>query len=143
VKGFRRILVPLDFSPVSARLVEHASNLVADDGVVHLLHVVEWVPRVVDGAFMGYPDAKQVRELHAQSERKLEEYARSFHGPTVEREVCEGDAAPTILDVAARGRFDLIVLATKDRGGLGHLLLGSVAEKLLHKASTPLLIARA
>jgi len=142
VKGFRRILVPVDFTPVAQKLVEHASNLVADDGVVHLLHVVEWVPRVVDGAFMGYPETKQVRELHAQSERKLADLARTIRGK-VECEVAEGDAAPTILDAASRGGFDLVVLATKARGGLGHFLLGSVAEKVLHKATVPLLIVRA
>jgi len=140
VKGFRRILVPIDFSPVAAKLVEQASNLVADGGVVHLLHVVEWVPRVVDGAFTGYPETKQVREIHAQSERRLAELGRSLTAK-VEVEVAEGDAAPTILEVASKG-FDLVVLATKARGGFGQLLLGSVAEKVLHRATVPLLIVR-
>lgn len=142
MKGFRRILVPVDFSPQATRLIEIASDLAAPDGVVRLLHVVEWVPSVVEGTFVGYADAKQVRTLHAESVRKLEDYAKASAAPRVECEVVEGTAAPAILDVAKREGSDLIVMATHGRAGLGHLLLGNVAEKILRRAACPVLVVR-
>jgi nucleotide-binding universal stress UspA family protein len=143
VKGFQRVLVPVDFSGATSRVIETAASLVAPGGTMRILHVVAWVPSVVEGTLLGYADPKQTQALHAESERKLQEYARASGLPRVDVEVLEGDSAPGILDAARRHASDLIVIATHSRGGLGHLLLGSVAEKVLHETTCPILMLRA
>jgi nucleotide-binding universal stress UspA family protein len=50
-----------------------------------------------------------------------------------------GEAAAAILAVAQEEKADLIVMGTHGRRGLGRLLMGSVAEKVMRNASTPVL----
>ena len=142
VKGFQRVLVPLDFSASSARRLDLAAGLVAPEGALRLLHVVEWVPSVVEGAFVGYANPKDVRAVHAESEQKLRGLAAAAGTQRVAVEVIEGDAAEAILEVAERERADLIVIGTHARKGLGHLLLGSVAEKIVRRSPCPVLTVR-
>jgi nucleotide-binding universal stress UspA family protein len=68
----------------------------------------------------------------------LPENARARFTPLVE----EGDVTVTVISVAERENVDLIVLGTHGRTGLSHLLLGSVAEKLLRRAPCPVLTVR-
>jgi nucleotide-binding universal stress UspA family protein len=63
-------------------------------------------------------------------------------GFTVEKHVREGDAAHTILDVAAEQDADLIVVGARGTSGHRRFLLGNVAGKLAHHAQTSLLIVR-
>ena len=49
---------------------------------------------------------------------------------------------PTILEVAARDRYDLVVMGTHGRTGLSQLLMGSVAEKVVRQAPCPVLTVR-
>jgi nucleotide-binding universal stress UspA family protein len=55
----------------------------------------------------------------------------------------EADAARAILDHCARNKIDLIVMSTHGHGLVGHWLLGSVAEKVIHHAATPVFLVRA
>jgi nucleotide-binding universal stress UspA family protein len=55
----------------------------------------------------------------------------------------EGDPADQILRVAQEGGYDLVVMGTHGRTGLGRLLMGSVAEKVMRKAPCPVLVAKA
>jgi nucleotide-binding universal stress UspA family protein len=64
-------------------------------------------------------------------------------GLTVTSEVMVGSPAPAIRDVAERRRCDLVVLGTHGRSGMAHLLLGSVAEKVVRQAPCPVLTVRA
>jgi nucleotide-binding universal stress UspA family protein len=54
----------------------------------------------------------------------------------------QGFAASEICDFAARDSFDLIVMGTHGRGGFKHLLLGSIAEKVVRTAPCPVLSVR-
>ena len=60
----------------------------------------------------------------------------------VEHRLEEGDAAKRILEVAQEIQAGLIVMGTHGRTGLGRLLLGSVAEHVLRKATCPVLTVR-
>lgn len=53
-----------------------------------------------------------------------------------------GKPAPEIVRVATKRGVDQIVMGTHGRGALGGLLIGSVAQRVLHLASVPLLLAR-
>lgn len=52
------------------------------------------------------------------------------------------DAATEILRVARESHYDLIVMGTQGRSGLGRLLMGSVAEEVVRKASGPVMTVR-
>ncbi len=53
-----------------------------------------------------------------------------------------GETVPTILEVARRGEYDLIVMGTHGRTGIAHEYLGSVAEKVVRRACCPVLTVR-
>ena len=57
-------------------------------------------------------------------------------------EVRTGPAAATIVDTARERHADLIVMGTKGRTGLAHLLMGSVAERVVRLAPCPVLTVR-
>jgi nucleotide-binding universal stress UspA family protein len=63
-------------------------------------------------------------------------------GLKIEKEVHEGDAAHTILDVADEYKADLIVIGAGGAPGHRRAIMGSVASKLAHHAQTSLLIVR-
>jgi nucleotide-binding universal stress UspA family protein len=64
-------------------------------------------------------------------------------GIAVRSALCEtGDPATTILERAASGKYDLLVMGTHGRTGLSHMLMGSVAEKVVRRAPCPVLTVR-
>jgi len=142
VEGFRRILAPLDFSELSVPTVDMAARLLAPDGEATLLHVVEWMPVVTEGAFGVYPHRKDIEQLKQLSLDKLEDWRRAREGNNLRPMVREGKPATAILEVASDLDPDLIVIGSHGRGGLDHLLLGSVTERVLRKSTAPVLVVR-
>ena len=142
-KLFRRILVPYDFSAPAARALKVAAGLAAEHrGRLAVLHVVTPVPPMVgfpvaeSGAFI--PPADVVEGSHRSLERAV---ARAV-GKKV-RATCRvvlGDPLQRI--VAAARAADVIVMATTGRTGFSHLLIGSVAEKVVRHAPVPVLTVR-
>jgi universal stress protein A len=53
-----------------------------------------------------------------------------------------GEPAMAILDAAEAGKFDLVVVATHGRTGFAHMILGSVAERVVRRCPTPVLTVR-
>lgn len=142
MEGFQRILAPVDFSELSAPTVDMAVRLLAPDGEAVLLHVVEWMPAVTGGAFGVYPHRKDIEQLKRLSLDKLEDWKAEHSDSEVRPMVREGKPATSILEVAADVSPDLIVIGSHGRGGLDHLLLGSVTERVLRKAAAPVLVVR-
>jgi nucleotide-binding universal stress UspA family protein len=124
----RTILHPTDFSPLARHAFEVACSLAQDyKARLVLLHVHE--PPVPMGELVPTesPDIREylLRELHAlETPPDVAADYRLEIGP-----VAEG-----ILCAAAETKCDLIVIGTHGRGGLGRVLLGSVAESVLRKA---------
>jgi universal stress protein A len=141
---FQRILCPVDFSDASQVAVEEALSLARlKGGAVKLLHVCEIpVPssplEVVAPGVIERGREELRRELALWRERA----AAATQGVTVTAELRLGSPAAEILRAAGEG-CDLIVMGTHGRTGLMHLLLGSVAEKVLRKAPCSVLTVRA
>ena len=142
--GFRRVVVPTDFSPRSENAinyaVELAQRLVAR---LTLLHVAP-EPSALDYTMAGIPlwDGEEARE---QAEKKLaEEVARIKPAhPEVDSLLRTGlFCREEILKAAEEMPADLLVLTTHGYTGWKHLLFGSDAEKILERASCPILIVR-
>lgn len=130
---FRTILVPHDLSAHATRALRLAATLAGPDGrLVVLLVVPEFVNRLAQAASLR--DGR--RRLEAIVARTLGRRG----GPVVTIRVEAGDPFRRI-DRAARGA-DLIVMCTRGRTGIPHLVIGSVAEKVVRHARVPVLTFR-
>jgi nucleotide-binding universal stress UspA family protein len=140
----RRILVPLDGSALSRQALPLATELAMCARAELLL--VRGIPTLVEPYIGGggLPAGAQ-ETLREQASRELSAVARSLHPYQVPVRIAtaEGSAAEVILKAAVQRQADLIVMATHGRSGISRWALGSVADKLLHAASTPLLLVRA
>jgi nucleotide-binding universal stress UspA family protein len=139
-----RILCATDFSEVSAKAERYAIALAARyEARLSLLHVDPPMPMLspygeipVDIGM--FEEQRRQAELEMKAARERAQAA----GVTVDAEVRGGSPAREILSTA-RQDVDLIVIGTHGRGGVEHLLLGSVAEKVLRKAQCPVLVVPA
>lgn len=143
---FRRILVPHDLSESATYALRVAAELAArHDARITVLHVL--TPFYTGP---GYPTQDEIAwtppaEIARDREARLAGIVRKALGSAAARKVvCRavmGEAVPTILEAAARA--DVVVMSTFGRTGLAHLLIGSVAEKVVRHATVPVLTVRA
>lgn len=138
----RRILCPTDFSEVSTKAEAYAVALASRyEARLSLLHIDPPIP--VMAPYGEIPvDIRLFDEQRRQAGRDLAaagERARKAGVPT-DVELRGGAPAREILGAAADPTVDLIVLGTSGRGGVEHLLLGSVAERVLRRAPCPVLV---
>ena len=141
----RRLLVPTDFSDSAARAVDYAVELATVHRVpLDLIHV--FVPPVMPAPEpVTAPEAALLADLPAELAAKLDELAAELRARGAEvgsAEVVTGAASEEIVRAADRRGCDLIVLGTHGRTGLGRLLIGSVAEKVVRHAHCPVLAVR-
>ena len=153
---FGRMLIPLDGSQLAEQILEPAAALAAaTNAEVTLLRVVQqFTPESYDpdsGRVSGIRPAllTQLQEVDRQEWKRAEDYLDQLaerlrtRSLTVEtRVVSHVRPATAILDDASTHGVDLIALATHGRGGLKRLLVGSVADKVLRGATTPVLVYR-
>jgi universal stress protein A len=143
----KRILVPVDFSDASQKALEHAAELARAFGAtIDILHVWE-APRYLPPELViaGPSPQQTLAELsRARAETELKELVQNAGAVAsligqVRNE--EGIPAAKIVEVAATG-YDLIVMGSHGRTGFRHLLLGSVAERVVRHAKTSVLSVR-
>ena len=141
-KGFRRILVPTDFNAPSDAALDCARRLAAGFGAsVHLLHVLTEVSgsgEIGSELFVTEPpEARSMRLVDARDRLKHRITANDRVTLRATSEVIFGSPAQIIVDYAADNQFDLIVMGTHGRTGMAHLLIGSVAERVVRTAGCP------
>ena len=98
---------------------------------LHLVHVIALPPATTSAL----PDGRTRLEESAAS-------ARRVHAGVVLGHLTAGDPCHEILEVAARLKADLVIVGTDVSGGLGRLVLGSVAAHVVRRASCPVLVVR-
>jgi nucleotide-binding universal stress UspA family protein len=130
-----RILCPVDFSEFSVPALERALQIGKwFEARVEVLHVVPFL--VPAGVGLPYfPAPPQVTgSLREQAELEVAKLVEPLlsEGVPIETKVLEGEPWRVIQDEAAALPADLLVMGTHGRGGLEHLLLGSVTEKVSH-----------
>jgi universal stress protein A len=142
----KRMLVPTDFSPTSDMAIEYAVDMASRYGAsVLLLHVLDDLTvtsTYLDAYFADLPGLRN--DMRDDAMRRLSELAKRYApenvAPTIE--VAVGRPASTIVQEATARKADLIVMGTHGRSGFEHLVLGSVAEKVLRSAPCPVLTVR-
>jgi nucleotide-binding universal stress UspA family protein len=139
----KRILVPTDFSEPAAAALKWATTLAREfDGQLYLLHVV---PEPYAYPWGSELSAMPLTDILAQSEKSAEERMHQLAAETqlpLDRVVTRaviGTPVDQILATVAEHKIDLVVLGTHGRGMVGHVLLGSVAERVVRRSPVPVL----
>jgi nucleotide-binding universal stress UspA family protein len=142
----RSILAPTDFSKHAAKAVRYACLLAERFGAeLHLLHVLsDIVPVGPDPMMTPVLPPEYYVEAKEQSLQVLDKTLEPDWGRPggVETAVTWGEPVEEIVAYARDHAVDLIVVATHGRTGLSHVLLGSVAERIVREAPCPVLTIR-
>jgi nucleotide-binding universal stress UspA family protein len=148
--GFRRMLLALDSSTHAAQAAELAGRLpLPPQTAIDLIHVVRPPRPVLDGGF--FTDGYLVEAL-VEAQRQQKEWGEQMLASVSETlakderetaiEIRTGDPATEILSAAAEKGVDLIVAGARGESLIEHLLTGSVADRLLKKATCSVLLVR-
>jgi nucleotide-binding universal stress UspA family protein len=142
----RRILVPTDFGRSSLTALTYGAEFAGRFGAeLTLLHVVQDLALLMPDALLAAPvPAPAVEQLTQAARQALESLVRDqkLEALAPKTEVRTGAPFVEIIACARETDTDLIVMGTHGRGGLAHVLLGSVAEKVVRKAPCPVLTVR-
>jgi len=141
MRRIKKILVPTDLSELSLASIDYARSLANVYGAkVFLLHAVDVVPMV------SFPTIDFTLETSLQDEAEkgkeiLENFASRFLGDVdhVTAVVRRGFAYEEIMRFVDEEGIDLIVMATHGRTGLPHIIMGSVAERVVRHSPVPVL----
>ncbi len=137
----KKILVAVDGSAAAVNAARKAVELAAAlKAEVTLIHVEP--PFVLPGevAFAPMPDVRP-----AQLERGaalIKEVAKAIEQPGVKMLNLLGSPAEVIADLAMDDGYDLVVVGNKGRGAVSRVLLGSVADRLVHICKRPVMVVR-
>ena len=141
MRAMENLLVGVDGSEVSVRAARQATELAAAFGArVTLLHVV--APIVIPGDASWAPlERLQSAELE-NGQRVVHEVQRALGSAPTQELVKVGPAADTIVEVATSLKDCLIVVGSTGKGAVKRLFLGSVADRVVHLSSGPVLVVR-
>ncbi len=140
----KNILCPVDFSTPSDISVQHAESLASLFGArLYLLHVIEHLHGDEHYMILMLTPQEIAEKMKKEAEKQLNNLAKKIKKELkVMIEVREGKAFVEIVKAAGEKNIDLIVMGSHGRTGLSHVLIGSVAERVVRKAQCPVLIVK-
>jgi len=143
----KRILIAIDYNPVSEQVAEAGYKLAKTMGAeVCLIHTLAEISYygVQYPSFLGYDgynpvttDLNMISDLRKIAEDFLVKAAEHLNDPSVKTHLAEGETAPSILNYAEEWNADLIVMGTHSHSVLEKLLMGTVASKVLEHTKIP------
>jgi nucleotide-binding universal stress UspA family protein len=139
----KHILAPTDFSEASNQALDYAITFAGKlQARLTVLHVVELFP--LGRADMTTVPEAYIEDLKREANLLMQSYLARITaaGLTGDVVIMHGTPFQEIMDVAKEQHADLIIMGTHGRTGLPHLLLGSVAERLVRLAPCPVLVVR-
>lgn len=145
---FKRILDPLDGSPVAEQALPLATALAEKFGSEILLLRVLDIPEPTPATSHVEVEMGWVREARAQALHEAQSYLDAWQaeiygqGIGVRALICDRSPAEDILQVAEKEQIELIVMSARGRGGLSRWTFGSVADKVARHSSCPVLLVR-
>ncbi len=148
VATLKRIVVPLDGSALAEKIMPYAVALAGSmDLEVVLLRAYDLPAASYYESDMYVPDwAELTRAVRENAQEYLDQAHRRLGAEGLRRVstlLIQGDAAPNIIEVAKQTPESLVALCTHGRSGIGRLVLGSVADRVVRTASVPVLVIRA
>lgn len=141
MKAIEKIVVPVDFSENTDKLVTYAGYVAKKLGAtIHFVHVVAPYP---GDAMIGVPFAAEYRDkIYIASKERMANLVQDNQSlcPGCTGHVVPGEPVDQIIEIAKENNSDLIVISTHGAKGLEKILLGSVAERVLKRSPCPVLI---
>ncbi len=135
------VLVAIDLSEESARIIQRARSIAKDGGAtLHLVHVIEPLSFAYGGDIpMDFSGIQE--EIHQQAAQQLARFGETYEVPADHQHIVLGRPEVEIHAKAEETGADLIVVGSHGRHGLS-LLLGSTANGVLHGSSCDVLAVR-
>ena len=130
---YKKILVPIDCSPVDEAIITHVSALaLQNQAEVYLLHIVH--SHTLD----------QDRALHRKTNDCMQSYLKRLKEQGIDTTIIvrSGEPDREILREIKKNDYDLVAMATHGHNFIGDLLFGSVSRTLKHNISIPLLLIK-
>jgi nucleotide-binding universal stress UspA family protein len=144
--GIRRIMIPIDYSENSKVALAYGAELALGFGAsVDIVHVWDRPTYVTDAVMVQRPGEahKPLGELiRENAQHDMTEFLSQVSLPaalSTSSRLVPGEPASALLAELNKGEHDLVVLSTHGRTGFAHLLLGSIAEKLVRLSPVPVL----
>lgn len=136
----KKIFVPTDFSACSEEAIAYAAFLAEQvNATILLTHILEPINYPIDFAMIEAPEFDWMSAGQALDRRAFPWRQR---GIQIETHLFKGDPVTEIVKEAKNLECDLIVMGTHGRTGMAHLMMGSVAERVIRTASIPVLTVR-
>lgn len=144
--AFKRILAPVDYSASSKAALGYAAELAQTFGAtLDIVHVWDRPAYVSEAIMVGRPGDEQrsLAELIRENAQKdMDEFLSTVTlpaGVAASHRLLSGEPASTLLEELKKDQHDLVVLGTHGRTGFSHLIMGSVAEKLVRHSPVAVL----
>ena len=147
----KKILVALDYNPTAQKVAEMgyyiAKAMNAQSVLLHVIPGATYYSYLNYSPIMGFEGFSNLDKIQTDAEELkkvakeyLDKSKKHLGDETIQIAVKNGDSGETILDTAKEVKADIIVMGTHSRRGLEKILMGSVAEYVLHHTSIPVLI---
>ena len=142
--ALKRILVPIDFSPLSQKALHYAVRFAREfDTELDLLYVLEpEIPPAFDGFMIAPPAANGAVTTEGKALKALVKEAKAAGAENTSGAIRRGLASHEIVEAAKDLSVDLIVIATHGYTGWKHFCIGSTAERVVRAAPCPVLVVR-
>jgi nucleotide-binding universal stress UspA family protein len=148
-KLISKILFPTDGSEYSLKAAKYAVDIAKNnDAKVTIMHVYQTTPPPVylepatGGEYLFFLESeKTIKERGNLAIEKTKEIF-NHESLSIETKFFQGHPVEAIVETAEKEKFDLIIIGSRGLGRLGRILLGSVAEGVIHNAPCPVLVIR-
>ena len=140
----RKVLLPADGSPSSLRAAELAVRLLRGEAAAKVL-LLNVQPPIMAWEISPHVTAEMVHQIHEKAGREALKGARAVldsAGVACEEHLLVGEPAEVIARLAAGERVEGIVMGTRGLGPVKGLVLGSVANKVIHLAEVPVTLVK-
>ncbi len=141
---FKKILCPVDFSEFTDEIIEYALDIAKKyDAELYLIHIIPNLNYFTPYESFFTPENLIVVEKNMETEvnKDFDDLMKKINGPAV-KVIKNGTPFVEIINYARSESMDLIIIGTHGRSGLEHILIGSVAERVIRKAPCPVLTVR-
>jgi len=140
----KKILVATDFYPLSVAAVEYARVVAAKfRAQIYLMHVVDTVP-ILGVTSLDPSFGKLARKVERKAMKELRAFADEHLKGTsnLQLVLCSGTPYDEIVRLAKKEGVSLIVISTHGHTGLAHVIIGSVAERVVRHSPVPVLTVK-
>lgn len=145
--GFKRIIVPIDFSDCSRKALEYAiATAKAHNSKLTILHVYEesFIEPYVNAANSEEEAGEIMKEIEFVNEIKYDEFLKTvdLSGVEYEKLLKKGVPETDIVEIAMEQQANLIVMGTHGRSGIKHILIGSTSEEVVRAVHCDIIIVK-